>query len=131
VQVSFSPVIDVNSNSMNPVIGTRSFGENKEQVSARGLAYIEGLQDHGILAVAKHFPGHGDTDSDSHYTLPVLNYDYKRLSEVELYPFRKAFSAGVMGVMVAHMQMPHFDTTAHLASSLSSSIVTDLLQKRM
>ncbi|RYZ33844.1 MAG: hypothetical protein EOP49_35305 [Sphingobacteriales bacterium] len=131
VQVSFSPVIDVNSNSMNPVIGTRSFGENKEQVSARGLAYIEGLQDHGILAVAKHFPGHGDTDSDSHYTLPVLNYGYERLSEVELYPFRKAFSAGVMGVMVAHMQMPQFDTTAHLASSLSSSIVTDLLQKRM
>ncbi len=131
VHVSFSPVIDVNSNPMNPVIGTRSFGENKEHVAERGLAYMEGLQDHGILAVAKHFPGHGDTDSDSHYTLPVLNYGYDRLNDIELYPFRKAFGAGVMGVMVAHMQMPHFDTTRNLASSLSPAIVTGLLQKQM
>ncbi|MCC2547864.1 serine hydrolase [Hymenobacter sp. BT175] len=131
VHVSFSPVIDVNSNPDNPVIGNRSFGENKEQVSQRGIAYIRGLQDHGIMAVAKHFPGHGDTDVDSHVALPVVNTDMARLTNVDLYPFQKSFEAGVMGVMVAHLYMPLFDTTRNQTTTLSRSLVTGLLKEKM
>ncbi|WP_371415936.1 glycoside hydrolase family 3 N-terminal domain-containing protein [Pontibacter sp. SGAir0037] len=131
VHVSFSPVIDVNSNPGNPVIGTRSFGESKEEVAQRGVAYIKGLQDHGIMAVAKHFPGHGDTDTDSHLSLPVISHDLKRLTEVELYPFRKSFEAGVMGVMVAHLYLPSIDTTRNLATTLSYPLVTGLLKEKM
>ncbi|SHJ07740.1 beta-glucosidase [Hymenobacter daecheongensis DSM 21074] len=131
VHVSFSPVIDVNSNPDNPVIGNRSFGENKEQVSKRGVAYIRGLQDHGIMAVAKHFPGHGDTDVDSHVALPVVNTDMARLTNVDLYPFQKSFEAGVMGVMVAHLYMPLFDTIKTQTTTLSRSLVTGLLKEKM
>ncbi len=131
VNVSFSPVMDVNVNPANPVIGSRSFGESKEEVTRRGIAYIKGLQDHGVLAVAKHFPGHGDTDTDSHHTLPVIPHDMKRLTEVELYPFKKAFEAGVMGVLVAHLYMPGIDTTRNLASTLSPALVTGLLKEKM
>ena len=131
VHVSFSPVIDVNSNPDNPVIGNRSFGENKEQVSKRGVAYIRGLQDHGIMAVAKHFPGHGDTDVDSHVALPVVNTDMARLTNVDLYPFQKSFEAGVMGVMVAHLYMPLFDTIKTQTTTLSKNLVTGLLKEKM
>ena len=131
VHVSFSPVLDVNVNPANPVIGNRSFGETKEEVARRGVAYIKGLQDHGVIAVAKHFPGHGDTDTDSHLTLPVVNHDMKRLSEVELYPFHKSFEAGVMGVMVAHLHMPKIDSTKNQAATLSKPIVTGLLKEKM
>lgn len=131
VHVSFSPVIDVNSNPDNPVIGNRAFGEDKEQVSRRGLAYIRGLQDHGVIAVAKHFPGHGDTDVDSHVALPVINTDMARLTNVDLYPFQKAFDAGVMGVMVGHLYMPLFDTVRTLSATLSSNLVTGLLKQKM
>ncbi|GGF20246.1 glycoside hydrolase family 3 N-terminal domain-containing protein [Hymenobacter cavernae] len=131
VQVSFSPVIDVNSNPDNPVIGNRSFGENKDQVSKRGIAYIRGLQDHGIIAVAKHFPGHGDTDIDSHVALPVINTDMARLTNVDLYPFQQSFDAGVMGVMVAHLYMPLFDTVRTQATTLSRNLVTGLLKDKM
>jgi beta-N-acetylhexosaminidase len=131
VQVSFSPVIDVNSNPNNPVIGNRSFGESTEEVTRRGIAYIKGLQDHGVIAVAKHFPGHGDTDTDSHHTLPSVQHDMKRLSEVELYPFKKSFEAGVMGVMVAHLYMPKLDSAINRASTLSYNLVTTLLKEKM
>ncbi|WP_439880194.1 glycoside hydrolase family 3 N-terminal domain-containing protein [Pontibacter sp. MBLB2868] len=131
VNVSFSPVLDVNVNAANPVIGNRSFGESKEEVARRGVAYIRGLQDHGVIAVAKHFPGHGDTDTDSHLSLPVITHDMKRLSDVELYPFNKSFEAGVMGVMVAHLYMPKIDSTKNLATTLSRPLVTGLLKDKM
>ncbi|GAA4315349.1 glycoside hydrolase family 3 N-terminal domain-containing protein [Nibribacter koreensis] len=131
IHVNFSPVIDVNSNPKNPVIGNRSFGESKEQVTQRGIAYIKGLQDHGIIAVAKHFPGHGDTDADSHFALPVLTHDMARLTEVELYPFRRSFDAGVMGVMVAHLYIPKLDSIANRAATLSPYLVRDLLKGKM
>ncbi|MFB9864024.1 glycoside hydrolase family 3 N-terminal domain-containing protein [Rufibacter immobilis] len=131
IHVNFSPVVDVNSNPKNPVIGNRSFGESKEQVTARGIAYIKGLQDHGIIAVAKHFPGHGDTDADSHFSLPVLTHDMARLTEVELYPFRRSFDAGVMGVMVAHLHVPKLDSIANRAATLSPYLVNDLLKGKM
>jgi beta-N-acetylhexosaminidase len=131
VHISFSPVLDVNSNPKNPVIGNRSFGESKEQVSGHGIAYIRGLQDHGILAVAKHFPGHGDTDKDSHKTLPIVRRDMDLLEEIDLYPFKRSFDAGVMGVMVAHLSLPDVDTTANQAATLSPTLVTGLLKQKM
>jgi beta-glucosidase-like glycosyl hydrolase/CubicO group peptidase (beta-lactamase class C family) len=131
VHISFSPVLDVNSNPKNPVIGNRSFGESKEQVSAHGIAYIRGLQDHGILAVAKHFPGHGNTDKDSHMTLPVVKRGMGLMEDIDLYPFKKSFDAGVMGVMVAHLHLPDFDTTSNQAATLSQSLVTGLLKQKM
>ncbi|UYZ65153.1 glycoside hydrolase family 3 N-terminal domain-containing protein [Hymenobacter weizhouensis] len=131
VHVSFSPVVDVNSNPSNPVIGNRSFGENKEQVARRGIQYIRGLQDHGVLAVAKHFPGHGDTDVDSHVALPVINSDLARLTNVDLYPFQKSFEQGVMGVMVGHLYMPLFDTVRTLSATISRNLVTGLLKEKM
>ena len=131
VHVSFSPVIDVNSNPSNPVIGNRSFGEDKEQVAARGIRYIRGLQDHGVMAVVKHFPGHGDTDVDSHVALPVINSDMARLTNVDLYPFQKAFDQGVMGVMVGHLYVPLLDTMRTLSATISHNLVTGLLKEKM
>ncbi|WP_230679832.1 glycoside hydrolase family 3 N-terminal domain-containing protein [Pontibacter rufus] len=131
ISVSFSPVMDVNVNPANPVIGSRSFGESKEEVTRRGIAYIKGLQDHGIIAVTKHFPGHGDTDTDSHLALPVVKHSLKRLTDVELYPFKKAFEAGVMGVIVAHLYIPSIDSTKNLATTLSRPLVTGLLKEKM
>jgi beta-glucosidase-like glycosyl hydrolase/CubicO group peptidase (beta-lactamase class C family) len=131
VHVSFSPVVDVNSNPNNPVIGNRSFGESKEQVARLGTAYIRGLQDHGVIAVAKHFPGHGDTDVDSHLALPVINTDMARLASVDLYPFQKSFEVGVMGVMVAHLHMPLFDSVRTQTTTLSRNLVTGLLKEKM
>ncbi|MDX5442783.1 MAG: serine hydrolase, partial [Hymenobacteraceae bacterium] len=131
VHVSFSPVMDINVNPANPVIGNRSFGESKEEVTRRGIAYIKGLQDHGVIAVAKHFPGHGDTDTDSHYALPIVQHDLPRLTDIELYPFKKSFEAGVMGVMVAHLYMPKLDTAVNRASTLSHTLVTGLLKGKM
>ncbi|UOQ74465.1 glycoside hydrolase family 3 protein [Hymenobacter cellulosilyticus] len=131
VHVSFSPVIDVNSNPENPVIGNRSFGENKEQVAKRGVSYIRGLQDHGVMAVVKHFPGHGDTDVDSHVALPVINSDLARLTNVDLYPFQQAFQSGVMGVMVGHLYMPLFDTVQSVSATISHNLVTGMLKEKM
>jgi beta-glucosidase-like glycosyl hydrolase len=96
-------VVDINSNPTNPVIGARSFGEDKENVALKGVAYMRGLQDHGVLASAKHFPGHGDTDADSHATLPQVEHNKNRLEETELYPFRKLFADSLQSVLVAHL----------------------------
>ncbi len=131
IHVNFAPVVDVNNNANNPVIGFRSFGEEKENVAIKSLAYMRGMQDHGILASAKHFPGHGDTDADSHYSLPVLHFSKKRLQETELFPFQQLMDQGLGSIMVAHMNIPALDDTPNLASTLSRPIVTDLLKKEM
>jgi len=131
IHVNFAPVVDINNNANNPVIGFRSFGEDKENVTRKGIAYMKGMQDERVLANAKHFPGHGDTNVDSHFGLPVIHFSKHRLEEIELYPFRKLFDAGVGSVMVAHMNIPVLDTTRNLASTLSKPIVTDLLKNQM
>ncbi len=131
VQVSFSPDVDVNVNPANPVINDRSFGENPAMVARLGTAYMDGLQRGGVLAVAKHFPGHGDTDQDSHKTLPKVSASAARLDSVELAPFRKLVGDGVGGVMVAHLEVPALDSTPGLPSTMSKPIVTGLLQDEM
>jgi len=131
VHINFAPVVDVNSNPGNPVIGNRSFGENQDRVAALGVQYVKGLQEQRVIAVAKHFPGHGDTDTDSHVALPVINTDMARLEKVDLVPFQKTFEAGVLGVMVAHLYMPLFDTTNAKTTTLSRALVTGLLQEKM
>jgi len=131
IHINFAPVVDVNNNLLNPVINVRSFGENPELVAKKGIMYMKGMQDAGIIATAKHFPGHGDTDSDSHYTLPVVNHERSRLDSVELYPFKRIFDAGVGGVMVAHLNVPVLGTEPELPTTLSKSVVTDLLKKEM
>ena len=131
VHVSFSPDIDINSNPLNPIIGVRSFGENKENVARKGIAYMKGLQHHGVMAVAKHFPGHGDTDRDSHLGLPTIKHSKKRMDEIELYPFKKLIRDSVGGVLVAHLNIPAYDNTPNRASTLSKNIVTDLLKEKL
>ncbi|GGK74639.1 beta-N-acetylglucosaminidase [Rufibacter glacialis] len=131
IHVNFAPVIDVNNNANNPVIGFRSFGEDKYNVTRKAMAYVKGMQDNKVLANAKHFPGHGDTNVDSHYGLPVLHFSKMRLDSVELYPFRELMKNGLGSLMVAHMNIPVLDNTKDLASTLSKPIVTDLLKKEM
>jgi beta-glucosidase-like glycosyl hydrolase/CubicO group peptidase (beta-lactamase class C family) len=131
VHIDFAPVLDVNSNPGNPVIGNRSFGEDQNRVAALGVQYLKGLQDNKVMAVAKHFPGHGDTDTDSHVALPVINTDLARLTKVDLVPFQQSFENGIMGVMVAHLYMPLFDTTNAKTTTLSHALVTDLLKDKM
>jgi beta-N-acetylhexosaminidase len=124
MQMNLAPDMDVNNNPDNPVINYRSFGDNKYNVAAKGIAYMKGMQDGGILTTAKHFPGHGDTNVDSHLDLPLLPFDRKRLDTLEEYPFRQAVKAGVSGIMVAHMDIPSLDTTKNLPSTLSRPIIT-------
>jgi beta-N-acetylhexosaminidase len=131
VHINFAPVVDVNSNPSNPVIGNRSFGEDQNRVAALSVQYIKGLQGQKVIAVAKHFPGHGDTDTDSHKALPVINTDLARLEKVDLVPFQASFEAGVLGVMVAHLYIPLFDTTNAKTTTLSKALVTGLLQEKM
>ena len=131
MHMNFAPVVDVNNNPANPVINFRSFGEDKENVARKGIAYMRGMQDERILTTAKHFPGHGDTDTDSHYALPQINHPRERLDSLELYPFRKIIDAGVGGVMVAHLNIPALDPTEGLPSTLSKPIITDLLKNEL
>jgi beta-glucosidase-like glycosyl hydrolase/CubicO group peptidase (beta-lactamase class C family) len=131
VHINFAPVVDVNSNPNNPVIGNRSFGENQDHVAALSVQYVKGLQGQRVIAVAKHFPGHGDTDTDSHKALPVVNTDLARLEKVDLVPFQKSFEAGALGVMIAHLYIPLFDTTNAKTTTLSKALVTGLLQEKM
>lgn len=131
VHINFAPVVDVNSNPNNPIINNRSFGEDPQSVAKLGIAYMQGLQDGGVLACAKHFPGHGDTDADSHKTLPVVSHTRAHLDSVDLIPFRKMISSGLGSVMVAHLYMPSLDDTENLASTLSPKIVDVLLKKEM
>lgn len=130
LHINFAPVVDVNNNANNPVINFRSFGEDKRNVTRKAIAYMKGMQDNGILTTAKHFPGHGDTGTDSHYALPQINHSRERLDSLELYPFRELIKAGVGGVMVAHLNIPALDASG-VPSTLSRTIVTDLLRKEL
>lgn len=131
IHINFAPVVDVNVNPENPIIGNRSFGENKENVTQKAIAFTKGMQSQGVLANAKHFPGHGDTASDSHHTLPVLNFDVARLDSVELYPYKRLFNAGVASVMTAHLSIPSLEPDGKLPTSLSKKVATDLLQHKL
>lgn len=131
VHVNYAPVVDVNNNPNNPVIGFRSFGEDKEKVAKFGVAYTKGMQATGIMACAKHFPGHGDVDVDSHLDLPVINKSVAELDTMELYPFKAQFDAGVGSVMIAHLYIPAIDNTANKATSISKNNVTDLLRNTL
>lgn len=131
IHINFAPVVDLNVNPANPVIGNRSFGEEKQTVLRKAMQYMAGMQDHGIMACAKHFPGHGDTDQDSHAELPTISHNRARLDSVEMFPFREMIKAGVGSIMVAHLQIPAFDTTKNLPTSLSKPVVTDLLKGQL
>jgi len=130
VHWNFAPVCDINSNRNNPIINIRSFGQNKETVSKHSVEYILGLQEHGILACAKHFPGHGDTATDSHISLPILQKSQVELQNEELYPFIRAIENSVASIMIGHLAVPSFDASL-LPSSLSRIIVTDLLRNSL
>lgn len=131
MHVNFAPVVDVNSNPANPVIGSRSFGSSTELVGVLGSAYAKGLQDVGVLATAKHFPGHGDTDADSHYALPIIRHERSRLDSIELAPFRTLIANGVGAMMAAHLYIPSLDSTPNQPSTLSNAIVDELLRKEL
>lgn len=131
IHMNFAPVVDVNNNPKNPVIGMRSFGEDAEAVSRKALAYGIAMQNAGILTTAKHFPGHGNTQTDSHYTLPVVEESMRELKQAPLVPFQQLIDAGLNGIMVAHLYLPELAEAENLSSSLSYHIVTDLLKKEM
>ena len=131
IHMNFAPVVDVNTNPENPIIGNRSFGENHINVANKSVAFTKGIQSQNVLACAKHFPGHGDTSTDSHHTLPTVDFSEKRLDSIELHPYRKNFDAGLGSVMVAHLSVPSLEFNTELPSSLSYNIVTGLLKERM
>jgi beta-glucosidase-like glycosyl hydrolase/CubicO group peptidase (beta-lactamase class C family) len=131
VHFNFAPVVDINTNPKNPIIGNRSFGENRENVSEKARAFMKGMQSVGVLASAKHFPGHGDTDSDSHETLPTVSFDKERIDAVELYPYKKLIKEGLSSVMVAHLNVPSLEARSGFPSSLSKHIVTDILKEQL
>ncbi|MGC6430787.1 MAG: glycoside hydrolase family 3 N-terminal domain-containing protein [Jejuia sp.] len=131
VHFNFAPVVDINTNPKNPIIGNRSFGEDRDNVTEKGLAFMKGMQNAGVLANAKHFPGHGDTETDSHLTLPTINFSEKRIDSVELYPYKKLIKEGLSSVMVAHLNVPSLETRENYPSSLSKHIVTDILKEKL
>lgn len=131
IHVNFAPVLDINVNPENPIIGNRSFGEGKENVTEKAIAFIKGMQSEGVLANGKHFPGHGDTAADSHHTLPLLNFDFARLDSIELYPYKKTFDVGLASVMTAHLNIPSLEPDPNLPTSLSKNVVTHLLQEKL
>ncbi len=131
VHIDFAPDVDVNSNPLNPVINTRSYGEDKTWVARMGVAYMRGLQTNGVIACAKHFPGHGDTHVDSHVDLPVIAKSVEQLDTMELVPFRQAIGAGIKSIMIAHLEVPSLDKTPHVPTTLSKNTITNLLKKKM
>lgn len=131
MQFNFAPDIDVNTNPANPIIGNRSFGEDKQNVALKGIAFTKGMQSAGVLGSAKHFPGHGDTSKDSHKTLPLIDFPSERLHEIEMYPFRELINNGVASVMVGHLNIPLLESKVGLPSSLSHHIITDILKTQM
>lgn len=131
VHVNFAPVADVNNNINNPVIHDRSFGESRYNVAAKSFAYMKGMQDAGILACAKHFPGHGDTELDSHFDLPVINHDRNRLDSIELMPFRVLSQQGIGSMMIAHLQVPALDDDEGRPTSLSAKTIKNVLKKEI
>lgn len=128
---NFAPVVDINNNPRNPVINFRSFGDNKHNVTRKAKAYMDGMADGGIIASLKHFPGHGDTDVDSHHDLPQLKFSKARLDSLEIFPFRELIQQGAPAIMVAHMNIPALDAKPNIPSSISRKVVTDLLRKEL
>jgi beta-glucosidase-like glycosyl hydrolase len=131
INVNYAPVVDVNNNPNNPVINDRSFGEDKYKVASYGIEYMKGMQDNGVMACAKHFPGHGDVAVDSHLDLPVINKSMAQLDSLELYPFREIFKAGIASVMVAHLYIPSIDSSQNRATSISKKNVTGLMRTEL
>ncbi len=131
VHVNFAPVADVNNNATNPVINTRSFGEDRENVTQKCIAYMKGMQDEGILACAKHFPGHGDTNVDSHYDLPIIPHNRSRLDSIELYPFHALAKQGIASFMVGHLNVPALDDRPNRPSTLSKAMITGIAREQM
>ncbi|SDZ92171.1 glycoside hydrolase family 3 N-terminal domain-containing protein [Psychroflexus halocasei] len=131
VHFNFAPVVDLNSNPKNPIIGNRAFGEGKQNVTSKSIALIKGFQSEDVLTSAKHFPGHGDTDQDSHKLLPSIDADSTRLMDTEIYPYRKLINYDLTSVMVAHLKVPALTDSETLPTSLSKKVVTDLLQNEM
>ncbi|SFT14052.1 beta-glucosidase [Zhouia amylolytica] len=131
MHINFAPDVDINTNPDNPIIGNRSFGEDPENVARKAIAFTKGMQSAGVLANAKHFPGHGDTESDSHKTLPTISFSKERIDSVELYPYKRLFQEGLASVMVAHLNVPSLESRQNFPSTLSKAIVTDLLNERL
>ena len=131
IHMNFAPILDINTNPDNPIIGNRSFGENKEEVAFRAGAFLKGAQNQGVLSCGKHFPGHGDTHQDSHKTLPTISFDKERIYKTELYPFRKMIQHGLSSIMVAHLNIPSLESTVGLPSTLSKKIVTGILKEEL
>ncbi|WP_396196235.1 glycoside hydrolase family 3 N-terminal domain-containing protein [Flavobacterium sp.] len=131
IHFNFAPVVDINTNPKNPIIGNRSFGETKENVTSRALALMKGLQDEGVFATAKHFPGHGDTSTDSHHTLPSVSFDKARLDDVELYPYKELIKNGLASVMVAHLNVPSIEPRENYPTSISYNVVTNILKNEL
>jgi len=131
IHINFAPVVDINTNPENPIIGNRSFGENRENVTEKALAFIKGMQSQHVLANAKHFPGHGDTATDSHKTLPVLDFNLDRLDSIELYPYKKLAKSNLASVMVAHLSVKALEPSDELPTSLSYKVVTGLLKEQL
>lgn len=131
IHINFAPVVDINTNPENPIIGNRSFGENKYNVTNKASAFIIGMQSQQVMANAKHFPGHGDTASDSHKMLPQLLFDIDRLQSVELYPYSKIFDTGLSSVMVAHLSVPALEPNPEVPTSISYKVITNLLKEQM
>lgn len=131
VHINFAPVVDINTNPLNPIIGNRSFGEEKINVTLKSVSFMRGMHKEGILSSAKHFPGHGDTKRDSHKTLPTISFSKSRLDSVELYPFEQLINEGVSSIMVAHLNVPSLEAQENFPSSLSKTIVNDLLKKEL
>ncbi|MFW6410132.1 MAG: beta-N-acetylhexosaminidase, partial [Halanaerobiales bacterium] len=131
INMNLAPVLDVNNNPDNPVIGVRSFGEDPELVADLGTAYMEGLQSEGVIATGKHFPGHGDTAVDSHLNLPVIEHDRERLNKVELYPFQEAINQNIDSIMTAHVHFPAIESEPEIPATLSEKVLNGLLREEM
>ena len=131
VHINLAPVADINNNPSNPVINYRSFGENRENVTKKAMMYMKGMQDNGVMATIKHFPGHGDTNTDSHLDLPLITHSRARLDSIEMFPFLNLINEGAGCVMTAHLNLPSLDPASGLPSTLSTVIITDLLKKQL
>ena len=131
VHFNFSPVLDINTNPKNPIIGYRSFGENKVNVTEHAIALMNGVQSQGVFSTGKHFPGHGDTSTDSHSTLPVVNATLDHIEKVELYPYKRMFDEGLVSVMVAHLNVPSLEPREGYPTSISYSVVNNLLKEQL
>ncbi|MES2811532.1 MAG: glycoside hydrolase family 3 N-terminal domain-containing protein [Bacteroidota bacterium] len=131
LQFNFAPVLDINTNPNNPIIGNRSFGESKDEVTSHAVALMKGLQNQNVFATGKHFPGHGDTETDSHHTLPKVSFSEERLNDVEFFPYKKMFDLGMASVMVAHLNVPSIEPRENYPTSISYNVVSNILKKQL